>query len=382
VALLTRELKASGGVVISASHNPPEYNGIKFFNAEGYKLSVELEDQLEAALQSALEQGRAGLAQTAEAGSLPTGIDVGRAQPIEDAHERYISFAVDTLKRQQLSLKGLTIALDCGNGASSFTSPEAFRRLGAKVVVINDEGDGAIINVDSGSTNLDQLARLVAESKADVGIAHDGDADRTIALSSSGVEVDGDFIEAITALDRKATRGIPGNTVVSTVMCNIGFVQAMEKAGLKVVQTPVGDANVLAVMREKGYVIGGEQSGHTIFSEYNTTGDGLITALMLLAALQRSGKSLDILAAEAMCKYPQSLINVHVANKQLLNTNEAIAAAIKAGEAELEESGGGRVLVRASGTEPLVRVMVEAASEDTALRVASSLASTVENELQ
>ncbi len=424
VALLTRQLGASGGVVISASHNPPEYNGIKFFDAEGYKLSQELEDRFEAALHTALgtelaeaaagkEGGVGGNSGASDGGgagggndsgigdddtsagkasasvnaavkparSRPIGTAVGVARPIEGAHERYINHAVDILAKQKISLKGLTVAVDCGNGASCNITPEALRRLGAKVVVINDEGDGSIINVDCGSTNLDQLAQLIKESKADVGIAHDGDADRTIAMSASGMEIDGDYIEAICALDRRATRGLPGNTLVSTVMCNIGFVQAMEKAGLKIIQTPVGDANVLAAMREGGYAIGGEQSGHMIFSEYNSTGDGLITALMLLAAMQRSGKPLDILAVETMSKYPQTLINVHVANKQLLDTNKAIAVAIQAGEAELQKNGGGRVLVRASGTEPLVRVMVEAAGEEIAERIAKSLAGTVEKEL-
>ncbi|MDR1357795.1 MAG: phosphoglucosamine mutase [Coriobacteriales bacterium] len=375
VALLTRELGADGGVVISASHNPPEYNGIKFFNAEGYKLSPELEDRLEAGLCVACVQDDGSRT------SLPTGIDVGTAEPISDAHERYLRHAVHILERDGLSLTGLTIAVDCGNGAAHYTTPEALRRLHAKVVVINDEADGSVINVHSGSTDLGQLTQLVKHSGADLGLAHDGDADRVIAVSASGAEIDGDYIEAICALDRKATRGIPGNTVVSTVMCNIGFIEAMKEAGLQVVQTPVGDTQVLTTMLSGGYAIGGEQSGHMIFIEHNSTGDGLVTALMLLAALQRSGKSLDTLAAESMKKYPQTLINVQVADAERLEGHTALAEATAEAEAELQAGGGGRVLIRASGTEPLVRVMVEAADRDTAERIAQYLAGRVKAEL-
>lgn len=380
VALLTRELDANGGVVISASHNPPEYNGIKFFDAEGYKLTTELEDKLEESLH---KQQDACLSNDEDNSSspLPIGTGVGVAEPITDAHERYIAYASNILKKENVSLKGLKIAVDCGNGAACYSTPEAFRRLGAEVIAINTDGDGAIINVDSGSTNLNKLIELVKETKADIGIAHDGDADRVIAVSSSGAEIDGDYIEAICALDRKATRGIPGNTLVSTVMCNIGFIMGMEKAGLKVIQTPVGDANVLSAMREGGYVIGGEQSGHMIFIDHNTTGDGLITALMLLAAMQRSGKTLDDLAAEAMSKFPQKLINVEVSNKQALEANKPLAEETAAAEEELAAQGGGRVLIRASGTEPLVRVMVEAATQDAAERIAQKLADTVRVEL-
>ncbi|MDR2035533.1 MAG: phosphoglucosamine mutase [Coriobacteriales bacterium] len=381
VALLTREMKAAGGIVISASHNPPEYNGIKFFDAAGYKISPELEDQLEAGMRRV--NGREPLEEEAgrEPETLPVGTGVGAVVVIEDALERYISHATDILTDENISLKELKIAVDCGNGASYYVAPEAFRRLGAEVVVINNGGDGAIINVNSGSSDLGQLIELVKSSKADVGIAHDGDADRVIAVSATGAEIDGDFIEAICALDRKATRGLPGNTVVSTVMCNLGFTKAMEDAGLQVLQTAVGDSNVLAAMLEGGYVIGGEQSGHTIFLDHNSTGDGLITALMLLAALKRSGISLDELAARTMKKYPQTLINVHVADKHKLDQSPTIASAVQEAETTLQASGGGRVLLRASGTEPLVRVMVEAAEKEIADRIALSLVSVVEAEL-
>lgn len=378
VALLTRDFKADGGIVISASHNPPEYNGIKFFDKYGYKLSLELEEKLEQALRVGIT-GQEGKERNNVKKPL-IGTEVGRAYPISDACERYVNHAVGILEREHISLKGLKIVVDCGNGAAQYCTPEALRRLGAQVRVINDEGDGSIINLDSGSTNLHQLTKLVLSSAADVGIAHDGDADRVIAVSERGFEVDGDYIEAICALDRKATRGIPGNTIVSTVMCNLGFVQAMEKAGLRVIQTAVGDSNVLQAMREGGYVIGGEQSGHMIFTEYNSTGDGLVTALMLLAAMQRSKKSLDDLAGESMKKYPQTLLNVPVTNKYFKD-NAVILAAVETAEKKLEESGGGRVLIRASGTEPLVRVMVEATSKETAEMIAKSLAQVVEAEL-
>lgn len=371
VAFLTRNLDASGGVVISASHNPPEFNGIKFFDSGGYKITPAVEDQLEEGMQAAWQQSQ----------GLPTGSAVGVTRHIEDAQERFIESAVAILKKEHVSLKKLKIAVDCGNGASCYTTPETLRRLGAEVIAINDSGDGAAINVDSGSANLSQLIETVKNCKADVGIAHDGDADRVIAVGAEGMEIDGDYIEAICALDRKATRGLPGNTIVSTVMCNIGLVQAMARAGIKVLQTAVGDANVLAAMRAGGYTIGGEQSGHTIFLDHNTTGDGLTTALMLLAAMQRSGKPLHELALETMQKYPQTLINVAVKNKERLSQNANISEASSAAEAFLQDNGGGRVLLRASGTEPLVRVMVEAAAKSTADSIAQSLAKTVEAEL-
>ena len=379
VALLTRALHADGGVVISASHNAPEYNGIKIFDAEGFKLSSSTEDELEACMKEILFRGeeQLGCAST----PLPTGSGVGIAEEIKDAHERYIEHAVNILKKENVSLKGLKVAVDCGNGAAFYTTPETLRRLEAEVVTINDSGDGSIINVKSGSTDLGQLKELVEKTGAHVGIAHDGDADRVIAVSASGEEIDGDFTMAICALDRKATRGIPGNTLVSTVMCNLGFKQAMEENNMQVIQAPVGDTNVLAAMRKGGYVIGGEQSGHMIFIEHNSTGDGLVTALMLLAAMQRSGKTLDELASDAMKKYPQVLINVRGVDKHKLNDNEAIAVASNEAQEELQANGGGRVLIRASGTEPLVRVMVEAAGEDTAKRIAQKLAETVEAQL-
>jgi phosphoglucosamine mutase len=273
------------------------------------------------------------------------------------------------------------VALDSGNGASYLTTQEALRRLGVQVVAINTGGDGDRINVQCGSTNLAPLQELVQSTGADLGIAHDGDADRTIAVAEDGTIIDGDYIEAICALDLKAQGALPHNTVVSTVMCNLGFTRALQAADINVIQTAVGDANVLEAMRSGGFTLGGEQSGHMIFLEHNTTGDGLITALQLMAALRRSGKTLASLANAALQKFPQELINVHVANKTGLAANATIDQAIRATQETLEASGGGRVLVRPSGTEPLVRVMIEAATHELAHEQAASLAAIVAAEL-
>jgi phosphoglucosamine mutase len=374
VALLIRQLGADGGSVISASHNAPEYNGIKFFDSQGYKLSKSLEDRFEQKLQNAVVGSE-------ELTNLPTGVDIGQVELVADAAERYIQHAINTVTAQGLNLKGLTIAVDCGNGASYQTTPETLRRLGAKVEVINDEGNGDVINVESGSTNLKPLQELVLSIGADLGIAHDGDADRMIATTADGSEIDGDYIEAICALDLKAQGALPQNTIVSTVMCNLGFSRAMQEAGITVIQTSVGDANVLEAMRAGNYSLGGEQSGHMIFLEHNTTGDGLITALQLIVSMLRNQQTLAQLAQDAMQKYPQELINIKVTDKNGLDANQVIADAIAVAEAQLERSGGGRVLVRASGTEPLVRVMVESASEAEAHKQATTLAELVAAEL-
>ncbi|MDR2671808.1 MAG: phosphoglucosamine mutase [Coriobacteriales bacterium] len=376
VALLTRQLGANGGVVISASHNPPEYNGIKFFDAQGFKLTTAQEDSLEDTLQDVLDRGATG--------SLPspaTGDCIGTSHVIEDARERYIQHATGVLKNHNITLDTLKVAVDCGNGAAFATTPEALRRLGAEVTAINDAGDGDTINVESGSTDVTALRELVRNVGADLGIAHDGDADRTIALDALGNTIDGDYIEAICALDMNVRGELPNTTIVSTVMCNLGLIKAMRAHGIQVIQTAVGDANVLEAMRQGGHQLGGEQSGHMIFLKHNTTGDGLITALMLMAAMQRSGRTLADLANAALTKYPQQLINVTVANKTALLGNEVIAEAISETEDALERKGGGRVLVRASGTEELVRVMVEAVSEQTALEQAEKLATVVTEQM-
>ncbi|MDR1422818.1 MAG: phosphoglucosamine mutase [Coriobacteriales bacterium] len=379
VALLVRELGANGGIVISASHNPPEYNGIKFFDAEGYKLDAATEAAFEKRLTELLEQGtRSAAIATATPPSTPT--PCRGSSPILNASERYVAHAVAAIRARGINLAGLTIAIDCAHGAAFRTSPEALRQLGAEVAAINTSYDGTDINVDCGSTNLTPLKQLVAQVGADVGLAHDGDADRLIAVDAHGAEIDGDFIEAICALDLQKRNALPDDTIVSTVMCNLGFTLAMREHGIKVIQTAVGDSNVLARMREGGYALGGEQSGHMIFLEHNSTGDGLITALMLLAAMRSAHQPLHELAS-VMRKYPQVLLNIPDVDKSGLASNTALPIAVAAAEERLQASGGGRVLLRPSGTEPLIRVMVEAADEAVALQEAEALAALVVQEL-
>lgn len=361
IALLVRELHCDGGVVISASHNPPEYNGIKLFDARGFKLTDAVEDEIEAFV-------RAGGATEEE---LPAGDAVGVCIATQEAAELYIEHAVKTVTDQGVRFDGMKIALDTGHGASSATSPEALRRLGAEVVVINDEYDGTDINVKCGSTCLDPLRALVAQTGADVGIAHDGDADRVMLMDAEGGEIDGDMVEAVCAIDLKERGKLAGNTAVSTVMCNLGLGHALRDAGIDLVQTKVGDRYVLENMLENGYVIGGEQSGHMILLEHNSTGDGLVTALQFLAAVKRSGKSVKD-AVSVMTRFPQTLINVRVENKETALASAAVQAAKAKAEAELGENG--RVLLRPSGTEPVVRVMVEATTSEEAQRHAEAIA--------
>jgi phosphoglucosamine mutase len=312
--------------------------------------------------------------------SLPTGKSIGTAERIRNPSARYEIFAVNCLRSLHLDLNGMKVALDCAHGASFQSSPETLRRLGAEVAAINTTFTGDDINVRCGSTHLEPLRKMVTKVGADLGIAHDGDADRVLAISSSGAVIDGDLILAILARDLQERGELPGNTVVSTVMANLGFMRAMQELGIAVKQTDVGDANVLQAMRAGGFVVGGEQSGHIILSKYNSTGDGLITALMLMAVMQRSGKSLDELAT-VMTSYPQVLQNVKSVDKTGLNSCAALADAVRAAEERLEKSGGGRVLLRASGTEPVVRVMVEAQTTELAQSVATQLAAEVSEHL-
>ncbi|NGM17615.1 phosphoglucosamine mutase [Xiamenia xianingshaonis] len=367
IALQVRELSCDGGVMISASHNPPEYNGIKFFDGAGYKLPDAVEDEM----QAFIEAGGA----TSE--QLAAGDAVGVMIPVEDACERYIAHAVKTVADQGVRFDGLRVALDVGHGASCVTSPEALRRLGAEVTVINEDYNGCDINVACGSTHLEPLRALVAEIGADVGIAHDGDADRVMMVDGAGNEIDGDIVEAVCAIDLKRRGALPGDTAVSTVMCNLGLNHALADAGIKLIQTKVGDRYVLEAMREGGFVIGGEQSGHMIFLEHNSTGDGLVTALQFLAACQRTGLPIAE-AAAVMTRFPQTLINVRVTDKAAVNESAAVQEAVAAAEAELGDSG--RVLLRPSGTEPVVRVMVEAADAADAERHARAIAEVVERE--
>jgi len=356
VAFLVRDLEADAGVVISASHNPATYNGIKFFDRDGFKLSDATEDRIEAFTQSEERAGR------------PTGEDVGRMSTIGDAVERYVAHAVSTVSGR---LDGLSIALDCGHGAASRTSEAALKALGADVVAINCDWNGTDINLDSGSTHLAQLASLVASSGVALGIAHDGDADRTLAVDETGATVDGDTIMAICAAQLHAERALAGDAVVGTVMTNLGFDVAMRGLGIEVVRAQVGDRYVLDLMRQRGIVLGGEQSGHVIFLDHTTTGDGLVTALQLAHAMVASGRKLSNLAA-IVRPFPQVLINVRVTDAAHVAMDPALAAAVATEQDGLGDQG--RVLVRASGTEPLVRVMVEAADLHTAKAVADRLA--------
>jgi phosphoglucosamine mutase len=405
VALLTRERKANGGVVISASHNPPEYNGIKFFDADGFKLSEDLEQQFEQRLQalgavapSAVPEdapSAAAAAAAAAPAAAATAVDTAStattastsptpvaaaatAAAATEAAERYIRHALHIVQSQGIDLKGLTVAVDTGFGAAGYTTPTVLRQLGAEVVAINTDFDGTRINVGCGSTHLGQLKDLVASSGADLGIAHDGDADRMLAVDASGNELDGDVIEAICALDLKRQGRLVGDTVVSTVVCNLGFVRAMQENGINVIKAAVGDSHVLAAMRQGGYVIGGEQSGHMILLEYNSTGDGLVTALQLLMAIRRSGKTLEELS-QVVVRYPQVTINVPVLDKDGLKSSQAIKLAIEGAEQSLGDQG--QVLLRASGTEALIRVMVEAAEQQQADDEARKLAELVKQEL-
>jgi phosphoglucosamine mutase len=363
VAFLTCALEADGGAVVSASHNPAEYNGIKFFSADGFKLPDEVEREIESRVTAAEPPVR------------PEDVRRGSASTIGDAVERYVAHAAATVPG---TLDGLKVALDCAHGAAAVSSEAAFRRLGADVAAVNCDWDGSDINAGCGSTHLDPLIALVRQTGADIGIAHDGDADRTLAVDETGAVVDGDRIMAVAAAQMKRESRLLNDTVVTTVMANMGFEAAMRERGIRVVKTQVGDRNVLDGMRAAGAVLGGEQSGHVIFLEYATTGDGLVTALQVARAMKESGTSLSQLAS-VMTTYPQVLVNVPVADRGGVEGNAALLAAVAAEEAVLGDSG--RILVRASGTEPFVRVMVEASDRSVAQATADRLVAVVEREL-
>ncbi|MCL2655445.1 MAG: phosphoglucosamine mutase [Coriobacteriia bacterium] len=381
VAFLIPDLKANGGVMITASHNPPEYNGLKVFSREGFKLPDELEERIEEALASDPPlQGR------------PTGTGVGREHDIADAVERYLAHDIEQVLAKtgagatgaDRPFAGLRIAIDCGHGASGQTTPAAFERLGAAVVALNTDYSGDDINVKCGSTHLEPLIELVCSGDFDLGLAHDGDADRLLAVDETGAEIDGDQIMALVARDLKARGELKGDTVVATVMSNLGFVRAMEAEGIEVRQAQVGDRYVLECMLAEGFILGGEQSGHIIFLEHNTTGDGLLSALMLAQIVaheqgrEHEPRPLSELVGAVMQRYPQVMVNVPVADKTAVADNAAVKAEVAVIEAELGERG--RVLLRASGTEPLVRVMVEAAEEDQARAAVDRLVEVVKSE--
>jgi phosphoglucosamine mutase len=359
VAYLTHALNADLGVMLSASHNPAPDNGVKFFDRSGYKLPDEIEDAIEAHLGEPWEP--------------PTGAGVGRIRDAEGAAERYIEHLLSTLSG---SLEGLRVVVDCANGAAATVAPEVFRRAGADVVTIGADPDGLNINSGCGSTHLEALRAAVSAHGADAGIAHDGDADRCLAVTASGEVIDGDQIMAILGLELREAGRLPGDTIVATVMSNLGFKLAMRDAGVTVVETAVGDRYVLEAMKDGGYAFGGEQSGHVIMLEHGTTGDGVLTGMHLLSAMARRGRPLDELA-KVMTRLPQVLINVRGVDKVRVKDSVELAAVVAAAETELGETG--RVLIRPSGTEPMVRVMVEAPSEDQAQSVAERLARDVKN---
>ena len=359
-AFLTADIDADFGVMISASHNPAPDNGIKIFAAGGHKLDDRIEDAIEAAME--LEP------------LLPIGATVGNVTRFADAEDRYL---VHLLKSLPNKLDGLTVVVDCANGAASSVSPDAFRDAGAKVIVIGADPDGNNINEGCGSTHLSALRAAVLEHKADAGVAHDGDADRCLMVDHTGAIVDGDQIMAILALSMKARGELARNTLVATVMSNLGLRVAMKNAGITMLETAVGDRYVLEEIRENGYTLGGEQSGHVILSQHATTGDGVLTGMRVLAEVTKSGKSLHDLASQITI-YPQVLINVKGVDRTRVD-DEVVQAAVKEAEVELGESG--RVLLRASGTEPVIRVMVEAAEMGQAQGWAERISRVVEKQL-
>ena len=361
IAFLVAESKADLGVMISASHNPMPDNGIKLFSRGGGKLDDVIEARIEARM--------------GEEWLRPTGRGVGRVINDESAKERYLQHLLASVSTP---LAGITVVVDCANGASSFVAPESLRRAGAKVIAIANTPDGWNINDGVGSTHLSHLRSAVLEHGADLGIAHDGDADRCLAIDATGAEVDGDHILSILAKSFKSRGMLKENTVVGTVMSNLGFMHSMKDAGIDVVTTAVGDRYVLETMLDKNYAIGGEQSGHVIMRDYANTGDGILTALQLIQEMVRTEKTLAELAA-SMVRFPQVLINVKDVAKEKLDGSAVIAAAVKKAQDELGSNG--RVLLRASGTEALVRVMVEAQSDNIATNIAQQLADVVKGEL-
>ncbi len=366
VAYLTRKYKVDAGVVISASHNAMEFNGIKFFDGNGYKLPDELEDEIETIIMGGMDQIRQ-----------PVGARVGKIKYRTDAREEYINHAIRSVN---VNLEGLKIVADCAEGASYYTSTEALKESGADIIAIHNNPDGTNINANCGSTHMEELQARVVFEKADVGLAFDGDADRLLAVDEKGNVVDGDQILAIIGLHMKKNKKLHQDIIVATIMSNLGFFQMAEKNKLTVEQTKVGDRYVLERMREVGASLGGEQSGHIIFLNENTTGDGLLSALHLLQVMVETGSALSELT-KVMEVMPQALINAHVPNHKKENYMDypEIADAIK----ELTErfAGEGRVLIRPSGTEPLVRVMIEGKDKKMIEREAKKLAELIQDSM-
>lgn len=364
IAYLTRKHKVDAGVVISASHNPMEFNGIKFFNGEGYKLSDALEDEIEELIRNNMKDV-----------VLPIGSGVGRIDYRFDLRDEYVEFMK---KCVPVDLKGMKIVIDCAEGASYYTSVKTLKDLGADLVAIHTKPDGTNINANCGSTHMEELQARVVYEKADVGLAFDGDADRMLAVDEKGNLVDGDQLMAICGCHMKKKGTLKKNTIVVTVMTNLGFSLMGEREGIHVEKTKVGDRYVLENMLENGYNIGGEQSGHIIFLDDNTTGDGLLSGLHLLQVMKETGRKLSELA-EVMEILPQALVNAKVPNhkKEKFMEYTEIAEAIKALEEKF--NGEGRVLIRPSGTEPLVRVMIEGKNQSEIEEEAQKLAELITN---
>ncbi len=364
VAYLTKKYKVDAGVVISASHNPVEFNGIKFFDGNGYKLPDSLEDEIEALIRSGMKEIK-----------FPVGSRVGKIKYRTDAREEYINHAIRAVN---VNLNHMKIVVDCAEGAAYYTSVEALKELGAEVVAIHNNPDGTNINANCGSTHMEELMARVVYEKAGVGLAFDGDADRLLAVDENGEVVDGDQIMAIVGLHMKKQGKLKKNTVVATIMSNLGFFLMGEKNQLHMEQTKVGDRYVLERMREIGASLGGEQSGHVIFLDENTTGDGLLSALHLLQVMADTGKPLSELK-QVMEVLPQALVNAKVPNHKKENYMDYPEIAEAIAELEKQFAGEGRVLIRPSGTEPLVRVMIEGKDQELIEREAKKLAELIQN---
>ncbi len=364
IAYLTRKYKVDAGVVVSASHNPVEFNGIKFFDGDGYKLPDALEDEIEALIKNGMKDVK-----------FPTGASVGKIKYRTDAREEYINHS---MKAVNIDLRGLKIVVDCAEGASYYTSIEALKELGGEIVAIHNNPDGTNINANCGSTHMEELQARVVYEKADIGLAFDGDADRLLAVDEMGNVINGDQIMAIVGNHMKSQGKLEGNRIIATVMSNLGFFLMGEKNGIAIEQTKVGDRYVLERMREIGASLGGEQSGHIIFLDENTTGDGLLSALHLLQVMVETKESLSELS-KVMEVMPQALVNAKVPNhkKEKYMDYPEIAEAI----AKLDEkfAGEGRVLIRPSGTEPKVRVMIEGKDKKQIDAEAKKLAELIQN---
>lgn len=364
IAYLTRKFQAIAGVVISASHNPVADNGIKFFNSEGFKLSDALEAQIEETILKGMDKI-----------PYPTGPLVGRVEYIHNGSQIYKDFLREAV---DVNLEGLKVVVDCANGAAWEITPSLLRELGAEVISIFDQPDGLNINEQCGSTHMEALQKEVLRQGAHIGIAHDGDSDRMLAVDEKGNIVDGDQILVACGLELQQTNKLLGNKVVVTVMSNLGLKQAFENQGIEVEETQVGDKYVLERMQEIGAVLGGEQSGHIIFLDYNTTGDGILTALKLLEVVKKRGKTLSEIANQ-MERLPQILINVRVKDKKSWDTNINISESIKKHTEKLGKKG--RILVRASGTEALIRVMAEGHDLAELKSITEDIAQVIEQEL-